>query len=266
MGPSCIAPKSAGPDAGCDQAGGTDNAATPLFQNAIDLSQGTITLEEDLSGALNAGAPGVLLWVGKYNGEANDPDVSVGVLISPGVEAGGRPTFDAGEVWLASTSDTVPLNDNSGFVPKNFISTQTGTTYVKDNQLIAQGEITLPLLAGLTVHLSQGYLVGQISKTPEGMFYVSSGTVTGRAPLAEVIRSIGGIEKPTKSGKHLCDGDDSKNTIIFESIKQFVCAAPDIMQDPTLDNTGATCNGLLAGRSLHGRPRRPRDAGPIRPP
>lgn len=236
---SCVRPTD-NPDT-CDGDGGVDNAAAFLFQEASAFS---IDLTDDLRSDLGGGAHGVLLWVQDYNGEANDPLVRATVMIASGIEGGGKPDFDGGvaEQWTVLPEQTVQSND--GFVPQPGLLV---SGYVVDHKIVLQGAFKILLLAGLSIDLAQAYLVGDLKPTTltPGGFYIENGVISGRGPVDQVLRSIGGVQK---NGHAMCEPE---NAFFYNSLKDEVCRVRDVVKDPTRDRLGDPCNAVSIGFTFH---------------
>jgi len=234
----------------CDLEGGLDDNGAGLAQLIQTLGGPDLSAE----GAQNfkSGARGILMWVAGYNGLPDDDSVQVSLLVSPGTDDGGAPSFDGGDSW-AVTDDQV-TGGRGTLVPKTY-----STGYVANGTLVVQGTFDVDLVAGGRLSLA-GYVSGTIAKR-DGSFYLSRGVVAGRSSIATTIRVIGGI---TKDGKKLCDPGSEK---LFATLKSGVCGRADIMADPAGDGKDRACDGLSLGMGFVGAPAqfgsvRPQDSTP----
>lgn len=192
--PSCIP----APDAGSKQNGkdghqGRDNS----FGSNIGAKVREMTkvlgknYEDSLNKGLEVGFRGILLEVGDYNGEADDPNVWVTVLSAGGtVDDGGnyvKPGWMGKDVWTVESS-----NFQAGSFEPLFKSTQA---YVSGRVLVAKMPSGLPLTvsgeaAGLKWTLDQTTV---LFKMDPQHTYLTDGVIAGVWPAALAADSIASV-------------------------------------------------------------------------
>jgi hypothetical protein len=248
---SCAPPPNAGSE--CDFPGGIDDAVRDLVATA---QIGGINFTHDTNDNIATGANTFLVWLQNYNGEADDPDVQIAVLYSPGLhdDAGANviPTFTASDRWSV-TSDEVYVGTTT---PQRLVP-----GYVTGHTLVVNGAIALPILPDVTIELSEALLVAKIDATNS---YLESGTVAGRAPAGAVIRALGA---KVQSGKRLCDPANGLYYVGFQGLASRLCQARDIMANPADDGQGKSCDAISVALTFFGAPASigsVRDAGPNR--
>src|SRR5262249_12558526 len=144
----------------------------------------------DLSTNFRAGTNGLLLWVESYNGLADDPNVKVIFVVSPGTEDGGRPGFDGGDIWSVVDKEGRVVGGHT--IP----SAPRADGYVSGGVLVVKTSISIALGPGAPLELHSAVLAANIAKKPDGTFYLSTGAVSGRAPSSIALAVLGGIENP----------------------------------------------------------------------
>jgi hypothetical protein len=257
---TCPGPPSCTPtnDADCDDEVGRDNIAIDLFRGlGVAASTGTSQINEGLT----TGQYGLLLVIDDYNGEANDPNVTVSYYVSNGDRAadGGiqRPAFTGLDRWtidpnsLAGTPTDIPSCANNRQCQALFSDDQA---YVANNEVVANfsgNQIPVAFgdrsfLGGATILLSSAVIVGTLQKTalatPGFGYVLTAGTIAGRWSSKDLLSTLATIPDPAVDGGFLCS-----NILNYNIIKAAACGAVDISQNPHNDNTPAPCDAVSVG-------------------
>jgi hypothetical protein len=268
------APESCVPAAGaahCDGDGGVDNSGGLLLANlarvAPSFSQDTINQR------MATGLYSLLFQVTHYNGTPNDPQVTVGVLPSRGIaprdgtDAAAPPIWDGTDTWTIDKDFVLGNPNQIPITPGRF----DANAYVSNGVLVAT--IDFPLSLGVTagnsvvVSLRGGVVTGRVEDAGAGRFRVAEAQLAGRWGSRAL---LGELPNVFVLGAFVCPG-----TSTYAQLKDLICKAADVTNDPTHDGVGATCDALsvalgfvaepaLAGRVLAPTPRpvNCRDAGP----
>lgn len=283
--PTCIPPADAGPQ--CDEDGGVDNAFAQAFGAFSSGVAQQLGIDPSDPTDLKCGTQTILLILVGYNGEANDPEVAVGVTPSYGI----RDAPDGG-VDEAGAEDAGCKLAEGGTYPARFdgedrwshlpsaidergLPTKLVSGYVRDFQLsldfrrdVASSEIRLPLAFGANVvnvatPILTGRLVpldddgtdlpllddGGVSKRAN-RFRLTNGTVAGRTSTRDLLTSIGNLRSSKSSGKLFCTND------FYDLARNLVCSAADVPATPALDFKSASCDGLTIGLAFEATPAR----------
>jgi hypothetical protein len=235
--PSCTPPVVA---THCDEVGGRDNSGGELIANLALLDPAQFN-SNTISQRLETGVYSIILQISDYNGQANDTQVVAALYGSDGLEAdpeAAPPTakWDGTDVWTIDESFVLDGIDASPILPNHY----DAHAYVSGGTLVMQ--VNFPLSLGtsgtgnITISLSGGVLSAQIEPVAGGGYKLGSGQVSGRWTASSVLTAAQGL---TLGGSTICPGSS-----LYTNIKQQICAAADIMTDPTKDNKGATCDAL----------------------
>jgi hypothetical protein len=219
----------------CDAPGGVDNQAAKLFQ-LIELPLGPGLFGSDFfSSEANQGAWSLLIYVQGYNGELNDPFVTVSLFPSPGL-GGKAPAWNGSDKWPV-TAESVgdgglsnPLfNSNGGYVSGGVLVATLPTS-----------ELTLAGGSGeaISVRLSAGVLTAHIAMT-NGVWSLKNGVIAARWALADVFKSLSTYRD--NNGNPICT-----NQISYTFAKSTVCNDADILVDGTQPKS-APCDALSIG-------------------
>ncbi len=234
--PSCVSPQTH-----CDQSDGRDLAANVFVQAVQDLqgSSGTQTL----NGLISAGKAGALLYLSGYNGEADDSEVLISAIESTGivsdVEAGTRagPKWDGTDKWNVDPTSVLGVSvDDAGYhYTPRVVSTQA---YVTNYTLVATvSGLPIPL-GSTTITLSHAFVVATLTPVA-GVGYRVDGQLAGRVSTLSILSVLATVKDPIDPTQFLCGNDGT-----FQSLLTSFCSSADIMFDPTLDRTDASCDSL----------------------
>ena len=258
-GPSCTSAVSRN----CDEDGGT----------GIDNAFAQLTYVKALSGTAfgagsgadqNCGRAALLAVIGKYNGRANDADVTFAFVLSSGLQTpheateapsncnndGGpqptvyRPRFDGTDRWSTDTN----------FVVTNTTTpTQVFTTgYVRDWVLVARagtGPVQIPF-GPFVGDARQAVVRANLARVDAGIQIVD-GELAARLTSTSVIRGIASVPLGGKSG-FICP--NNTNALLFANAKSSVCSGRDVLANPLDDFSGAACDAVSAGIRFFGEP------------
>ena len=251
--PSCTVPDGGSP--ACDGDGGVDRQISAL------LAAYTVP-----SGSGASAGPTFLLKVTKYNGRANDREVFVGLIPSPGIydatgcvmDAGDgvppyRPTWQGCDKFALDQSAVLPTtNEPLVYLP----------AYVTDHVLVVPradkpvsfvvGSATLVVSgAVMSIHLTAvDESMQPIVPPPDvGHLFHFDGTVGGRVGTADALLAIAN-EQAVNDGGPLCGFPN-----FFDTIKRsFVCPGADIAASPADDFKGAACDALSVAAAFTADP------------
>jgi hypothetical protein len=241
------------PDGGkvlCDYDGGRDNAVGPLVDIAVSLLVSKYGKQGFVTRKIDEGDFTVLLSISEWNGQADDPRVSVALYMAGTLRNvdGGRvlPSRDGGDRWTIdrnslTNGDALVGQDctrGAGCVPRY----RDTSAYVRGNTLVARlaAPLKLATTAGpLDIELTGLTLIAQI--VPEGASYRLEGELVGRWPTDKM---LGSLARLTVVDEGLCKGP------YYPDFKTTVCNAADIAADPAEDRKGSPCTALSAAFSF----------------
>ena len=244
---ACLGSK---PNLPCDPTdSGIDNVASDLF---FFFSKATKTSldESGLRLGLDRGKFSVLFRLAGWNGEPDDPDVSLQVLnafdANPGTDAGAR--FDGNDQWIVDTASLV-----SG-IPVQPVT----KAYVAGGKLVAEMptltfKARIPTVGDkwllIRVVLRDVHLTATIAKKGAS-FTLSDGELGGRSPSAELFTLAMYLGA--------CPGG-----VAFDSMKPILCDARDLPIDPAKDGRDFPCDAISVGVAFEASPAAvaPGDAG-----
>jgi hypothetical protein len=234
---SCIAKT-----ATCDDDEGRDYSAWRLITRAKDA---TYDLEKTLNDEVTTGGPSILVFVQDYNGMADDTEVAVAALGSPGLydAAGTRqitPTFTQSDAWSVSDAQVVVFQGTTLPKPSTLVR-----GYVKDRVLVAETPLTLRFNTNVRMVLSQALIVAKITEVDGGGFTLGEGTVAGRWPTRDAIQSLGSI---AVAGTPICE-----TPALLEEVRASICGSADLSADPTAA-ADRPCDAVSAAMSMRGAP------------
>lgn len=250
--PSCT-PRSDAAAEACDFDGGRDNVTGQLLYNLLTVTTrsdgGTLFVVRE---QLRKGYFTAVLQVQGWNGQADDPHVIVGLVISSGAQddADGErilPKFDGNDVWKA---DPVSLAGGENLVG-NDCRTATcvalsldPNAYVVNNTLVSRidnAQIRIRTESGpLVINFIGSTTTAKISKV--GASYRLEGQLAGRWPTDLLLSGLAGVRDPV-TDKSVCPPG---NTVTYDLVKRAVCTSADLAVDPSRDRTSAPCNALSA--------------------
>lgn len=254
----------------CDFDGGVDDSLgrmSALYAGITDI---------DVSAPINKeiadGSRTLLLYVDGYNGRANDRDVTLSLVAAGGLFSNrgcndevrdaaitGFPDPDAGHgaqyapVWDGCDRWSPSRNLTKGQRPQRKPAITT-SAYVSNYVIVSEiREVNLSLL-GESVTAGYGYFIARMipedQQVPHKKFRVE-GFIAGRMLFDQMVRVIGRtqVNKEDDSGARtaLCE------TVIWQAIRNQLCAAADTMDTPVKDHQGAVCNAATATIGFMGR-------------
>lgn len=243
----------------CDGVGGVDNAAAKMLEPYSNYDLDTLS---GLDGLVADGRLGILLWVSRYNGRANDRSVTVGFVSSPGlfstegcsgprgIDAGVDPDggplphppfWDGCDSWAAPEAEIIA---GAGSVAPRRVA----DGYVVDGVLVVPGgQTTAPLAVGAgVIEMSAPHLVGTLAPRSGGGGFTLKGTIAGRAPVVTTLRSLVNIKL---SGVPLCQVPGA-----YTQFREAICRNLDVPLQPRLDFTGVDCDGLTLATQIEAEP------------
>ena len=219
----------------CDEPNGVDNATKGVLAT---LRRFGVLDERTLNETLDSGGSRALLRLQGYNGEANDPSVTMSIYGSLGVE--GTFTGTDKDRWRVDSETVVGGNlDAPTF--------RTGA-WVRNSVLVAPFlDFTLRLggdkgQVPLTTKLSAGYLIARID--PTGTL---DGVIAGRWDVESALDSIQSF-RILDGSVSMCAGTDS-----FKLVQDFMCLATDVRTNNAEDGLNRPCNALSVHLGFSGR-------------
>lgn len=237
-GDSCKSPVHA--MAHCDEEGGRDDSAGELLRNFALVANGALT-QDTIEQRLGSGVYSVLFAVSRYNGQPNDTSVVLAVYASTGVVPapdGGAQTanWDGNDVWGVSQLFAVGPNDAGPPIPVHF----DPNAYVAGGTLVTG--VDVPIIIGsskgdIALTLTGNILTAKLVPA-NGTFRMDQGRAAGRLKTSDMLAAAHAVGNPFGSG-YICPGSAA-----YATLKMFICQGSDVVTDPTMDNTGATCDGL----------------------
>jgi hypothetical protein len=251
---SCTRPDASEPH--CDGPNGQDNGMATFFDRVATLSP--LTFSQDFATARIAlGVFTVLIEVLQWNGESNDPSVTVTLRMSPGLDTSGdagsgRPTpaFDGTDVWTIDPDSVVSGDqligvDCRGFKnPGCFAKYSDGNAYVMGNNLVANWTDTplrlMTSVGPLVIDFRTLTLVAEITTDDGGTGRRLRGQFVGRWPEGRLLDTLGNLKNPfrAREGGVLCTDEAS-----YALAKGYACDALDLPQSISAPRT-APCDTL----------------------
>jgi hypothetical protein len=226
----------------CDGPGGIDNSGGDLLAKFQQI--GNVFSDSDLTAALAKGSGGVLLRLQRYNGKANDTQVTFSIYTSNGTipdDAGNMipPAFDGGDSWTVDSDSLV-----GGVAPPYVPNYSDPSAYVSDGTLVANVDFPLSFgtrsVSRLLVKLKGGVVTARIVPW-KSSFQLTDGILAGRFTTQNFLTNLQGFKDPFNSNVHLC-GDSGTYLVV----KSQVCHAADVTSDLLSDGKGAPCDGISA--------------------
>lgn len=235
----------------CDDVGGADNAAQAIFAEARSAN---LSFEKDTNESVTGGRRAVLIRVQGYNGQANDSEVRVGVLVSPGLFDGSgknvAPTLTKSDQWAI---DDKSADERDGVIIPRF----TFAGYVVANELVVDAlQISVPVSEVSTITLADAKLVATIEPAPGGGHTLGEARFAGRWSIAEATRVVGSVERSNGTGR-LCEATAQSSFAdysLFQVLKARVCEAADLRANPAEDGRGQSCNAISVAVGIRGAP------------
>lgn len=235
----------------CDEPGsGRDDVVKTVFDQF--RAYGVNARDRDLDTSLAAGRFGYVLRIDRYDGEANDPDVSVAFYNAVGVKDGGAPAFDGNDEWMV---DVGSVRGGVGYLPIY----SDDAAYVRDGTLVAALAPQMSFVvdgptARITIDFAEGVLAGRLLRVPGG-WALDDAQMAGRLSTKSVLSQLETLG--------YCAGSP-----VYESFKPQICQAADLAATSADDGRpGAPCAtlsgsvGFRAGPAKLGGTAAPPDAG-----
>jgi hypothetical protein len=235
-GPSCVG-SSTMSSLYCDVSGGVDNQFSKfiaLAAVALPNSIGSSTF----SASANEGHWSLLFQIDGYNGEANDPAVTVTFL--PAAGFGSTPKWDGTDLWPVLQT----AFDASG-TPK-YVS---NGAYVADHTLVATVPSIPVKFAGakstITLSLSGAVLVGTLGNS-NGAWRLQA-TLAARLGVNDLFRALSSYRD--ENGNPVC----TNSGFVYDTAKTTFCTDPDITLESNLPST-APCDAISFGMGITADP------------
>lgn len=283
----------------CDDDGGVDNRVYSLFRDfgplGLDLDD-----KADVNQRIAAGTATVLLEVFNYNGLANDKEIQVGFILSPGsyersryADGGPGPdhadpgtleypaAFEGFDTWTVDPRSVTAGLDGGG----QYLPLFKGSGYVTDHVLVVSFDSSVelafgpgrlavgsPLLTGRLTPLGADFQPRDPARAPatelEKRFYaLTGGKIGGRITARDWLAGVGtlvafGSKDAAAPNSHFCTSP------LFQTAIKYTCDNLDIARSARLDfDINADCDSLSFGAAIEGVPAlagapRSEDAGP----
>lgn len=237
----------------CDGDGGADNRAASLFQQ-FTLT-GAPSVNDSIVGNIAAGNSTLLVWISGWNGEPNDREIKVGVLVSTGIT-------DASGCGVTTSDDATHFHpgwcgqDRWNFAPSTTITVRgmvaplgNGIGYVTNNQLVYKSESAVEISLGrAAVAFNSPTTLGTL--TADGSGYKLSGMLAGRIEIGQLLGAIGQLKIGSgTSAVDLCN--DAKD---FTGVKSVLCNAVDIARTSVFDFQNAGCDAISSAMQFTAEP------------
>jgi hypothetical protein len=244
--PSCRAPS--GWDPACDGPRGQDDAFGPLFNQIASLIG-----YPDFAAYIRSGGFTTLIDVQQWNGERDDPVVTVALRTSQGLEShadGGteRAKLDGTDVWTVDPSSLIDGEKRIGLSCEATIPTlclpayRDANAYVRDGRLYAHLDFPFALTTPqgrLILDMKQVTLIGTLTKVSAAgaESYRLEGELVGRVPASRFLTNVA-VLRDTTTGTANCGSS------FYPAVKAEICGAVDILSDPSKDGSDAPCDAL----------------------
>ncbi len=250
----------------CDDEGGIDNQSTRLFE-AYNQPGLDINNSADINNSIANGHQTILISLSKYNGRANDREVTAGIYVSGGLRA--QPPSKPGcpvsmqspdgewtPTWCGD--DAWSIRPDSVFLQtKPLVPLRTGKAFVRDYALTIRvdGAETVVPFGATTVQLGDAIFTGRLvplatDLTPrdktrppttdeQRLYRLDDGIMAGRMPVHDMLVVTSTFVTPKSDGGHLCTSD------LFFLAQQYICQYLDIPASSNQDlNTALPCGAL----------------------
>jgi hypothetical protein len=235
---SCVLPPSSFTGYACDRAGGRDIGSARLF-GALGVGDPNLS-ETKLNEDINDGKFTFLISVSEYNGQANDPTVTLAFFNSPGMPDGGPPpAWDGSDVWPVYKDNVV------GGRQPNYVSAFTDyQAYVSNYVLV--GRFLPPFYVRLSPNAghNDNYLELPLSDTlmtiplvpDDAGAGIDGGIFGGRLASHDLLSSVSVLEDDA--------GFYCGSSSVYALLVTQVCPFQEIMANPSRDNTNASCDAI----------------------
>jgi len=240
--PDKVACVGAKPNAPCDPArSGIDNAARG-FISLFSVATGANLEESGLALGLRAGKYSVVFRMSGWNGEADDPEVSLQILnvydANGGDDAGAA--FDGGDTWTVDLESLIDNRFPTSPVTRAYVA--SGTLVAELPVLVLKSRIPTTGNRWLLVRLPlrNARVTARIARSGKS-FALTDGQIGGRVPATELLTSISVVGG--------CPGSPN-----FDAVKPFVCDARDLPIDPGKDGRDQPCEAVSFGATFEATP------------
>jgi len=242
----------------CDGPKGIDNGVLSALRPILgDVEK----VELDIR--TSAGLNGVLIYLGRYDGQLNAPAVSSALLSSPGILRNSRgcgtagdaapfsPCDDGSDEWAVRWGSALPATEGA-FVEAPLNVKVDDTAYVSSGELIVPG---LPLIAisvgGRVLNVQRPIMRAQFRTNGNGQV-VLRGVLSGVVDpvrAAEVLRAVGiGVGAGTSEAVCL-------QPLYLKALQEAVCGGLDISVDRNA--VDPVCDGISLAFQFEARPAKP---------
>ncbi len=229
---SCIPPGASSPP--LDGREGRDNVfGATILEELADADPG---LGAAVQARMSAGEA-LLLHIGGWNGQADDPLVEVWLAQTVGVDrADGEPEpqWDGADVWDVSSANFVTMANRPRLGDdRAYIANRTLVVRLPDRE-----ELVFPLSGGaqLELRMTETRLTGTLSEDTRRLEDV---VITGRFALIDLEAALG------KAG--ICPG-----TELRARLERRLATSLDLRSDPETASPGVTCDAVSAAFPLVG--------------
>jgi hypothetical protein len=215
--PACIAP--VGQRIPCDLAGGIDNSGGAF----VDILLRRTGIDRSNTAKLAEGSSTLAVYLRKYNGAPNDPDVEA--MIVPVAGTPKRPMWDGTDIrspntyWLATQTPLIS-------------SIVTSEAYVRDGVLVMSFSGPVPI-GDLVLKTISARIVATIAKDT-----MPAGNLIFRTQASEFIRSLSRLSNGPDGGIGICDG------AALDAVRSTICNGRDLPSDPKDDGRDKPCTSL----------------------
>ncbi|CAN5919550.1 hypothetical protein BH11MYX4_BH11MYX4_66860 [soil metagenome] len=271
---ACLGPRT------CDRDGGIDNGTLSLLDVfGAFLPPGTdLDTAASLNTRIAVGDETLLFVISNYNGRANDKEVTVGLVVSHGIQDGtgcgtdvGRPKPPYPPGWCGKDKWTVDPDGVIGAAPP-YAPSLAATAYVTDHRLVIDnekgsfqvpfGDVSLtmfsPIVVATIVPLDAAGNPRDPSAAPagrtDGNFRLDDGVLAGRVPASSMLAVAGALRAPGSKDagpdqQYLCQSG------VFDVLKGSFCGERDIASSKQVDfDPKAICDAISATTTFQARP------------
>jgi hypothetical protein len=257
--PTCLPPDGGSP--ACDGVGGIDNGLLSALKGAFEDAVSLI-------GGSDEGLNGTVLYVGNYNGNDDDREVSAAVTLSPGIlrasaacDAGAAgkdagtyvPCGNGEDEWALPDGTALTRLADYADVPAPALV--VSTAYVTNGELVVTGfkELSLPI-AGMRLTLEKPILRATLTRDSSGRITKVIGVAAGILDPVLAARVLRGIR--------FGDNVICKNPVLFNVFREQLCSGLDFTLDPNRRFVGDRCDALSVAFRFEAQPIKPYVLGP----
>jgi hypothetical protein len=224
----------------CDSARGVDNALSPIVASKLGGSFASLHFDS----LIGSGDIDVLIRLRDYNGQDDDEAVTFAMFASNGTissDAGAdapnpTPRRDGADTWTVDPESYLDLDAGLDAAVAKFASLQA---YVRSNTLVAQAANAYLGLGEFVLHIQDATLTGDIVRVSHP-FRIQNGRLSGRVAADSLLVALQQIKL---GALPFCPGGGG----LFDTTKDAVCAARDVVSDHTRDGRGDPCDALSVG-------------------